>query len=197
MTGRRAGALLVTAGAALLVVAGSSYARAALARDAARVQWEEDQARRAADAARRAGDGGAPWPTARGAPVARLVIPRLGLDEIVVAGVGDVELRAGPGHLPGSALPGARGNAIVSAHRDRHFRPLARLASGDTIVTESEAGRVEWVVTGLRVVGAGEPALFDTDAPTLTLTTCWPIRLLGPAPDRLIVTAHRVANARG
>ena len=60
----------------------------------------------------------------RGAVVARLVIPAINLDEIVMEGVGPVELNGGPGHFPGSVLPGEAGNAILSAHRDRHFRRL-------------------------------------------------------------------------
>jgi sortase (surface protein transpeptidase) len=37
--------------------------------------------------------------------------------------------------------------------------------------------------------------LVAAEAPTLTLTTCWPIRYLGPAPDRLIITAEPVIGA--
>jgi sortase A len=126
--------------------------------------------------------------------VASLVIPRLGVDEVVVEGVGEPELRAGPGHMIGSAAPGDSGTSVISAHRDRHFHPLAGIAVGDTIITETERARVTWKVVRLRVVEADEPALRSTVSPTLTLTTCWPIRYLGPAPDRLIVDAVPVAN---
>jgi sortase A len=121
-----------------------------------------------------------------------LVIPRIGVDEIVVEGVGDDELNAGPGHLPGSALPGLKGNAIISAHRDRHFHRLGELQLGDTISTESAQSNSLWIVVSRRVVGSATPALFHTATPTLTLTTCWPIRYLGTAPDRLIITARPV-----
>ena len=131
-------------------------------------------------------DAAAPVP---GAPLARLVVPAIGLDEVVVEGVGERSLRAGPGHLPGSALPGESGNAVVSAHRDRHFSRLGRVKLGDEIVTTDGRATHRWVVSELRVVRAGAPALRATATPTLTLTTCWPIRWFGPAPDRLIVTA--------
>ena len=125
---------------------------------------------------------------AHGAPVARLVIPRIDLDEIVVEGIEERSLRAGPGHLPGSALPGEAGNAVFSAHRDRHFSRLDELQVGDSAVTIA-AGRIErWRVSGRRVVDRESPALFASREPRLTLTTCWPVRYLGPAPDRLIVT---------
>jgi sortase A len=125
-----------------------------------------------------------------GAPVARLLIPRIHLDEIVLEGVGDDELNAGPGHLPGSAVPGMRGNAVISAHRDRHFRHLDELQIGDTVMTEAGRSKNAWVIVGRRVIDRDAPALFETATPTLTLTTCWPVRYFGSAPDRLILTAR-------
>jgi len=119
-----------------------------------------------------------------------VIIPRLGLDEVVVEGVGDDELRAGPGHMIGSVLPGDRGTSVISAHRDRHFHALGGIAVGDTVVTESASGTVVWTVSRIRVVGADDSALDARPTPTLMLTTCWPIRYVGPAPDRLIVEAE-------
>ena len=63
----------------------------------------------------------------RGSPVARLTIESIDLDEIVLEGVGPLELNGGPGHFPGSVLPGGAGNSILSAHRDRHFRRVGEL----------------------------------------------------------------------
>ena len=186
---RRVGALLYVIGGALLLHTGSTYARGALARSDARAAWERAEAQRAVRQSRLIDLGETGNGVARGAPVARLIIPSIGLDEIVVEGVSDAELNAGPGHLPGSALPGDVGNAVISAHRDRHFSTLGDLHVGDTIHTETAAGRSSWIVTKRRVVGAGKPALFSSDEPVLTLTTCWPIRYLGTAPDRLIIEA--------
>jgi sortase A len=187
--GRALSTLLIAGGTVLLVGSATSIARGAMARDAARTQWAELEAQRAATGARAALSGNQSWAVAAGAPVARLVIRRLGLDEVVVEGVGDDALRAGPGHMTGSALPGAAGNSVISAHRDRHFRVLGALVVGDTVRTESSAGEVTWVVTRLRVVDADAPALHDSATPLLTLTTCWPIRYFGSAPDRLIAEA--------
>jgi sortase A len=121
------------------------------------------------------------------------MIPKIDLDEIVIEGVDGEELNAGPGHLPGSPLPGERGNAIISAHRDRHFKHFDALDVGDTITTESGARQDRWVVISTRVVDANAPALIRTSDRTLTLTTCWPIRYVGTAPERLIVTAKPAA----
>jgi sortase A len=191
---RRVGALLYLLGGALLLHTGSTYARGALARSEARTAWERAEARRAVREARLIDFSEESSPARKGAPVARLIIPSLGLDEIVVEGVGDDELNAGPGHLPGSATPGDAGNAVISAHRDRHFSTLGDLRVGDTVYTETSSRRVGWIVTKRRVVGAGKPALFSSDEPTLTLTTCWPIRYFGTAPDRLIIEGTRMSS---
>jgi len=135
---RVAGLGLCIAGAMLIGHAGLEYAKGAYRADLARQQWEAQQARNAVATARERAANSVAFASrsaAVGAPVARLSIPRIGLDEIVVEGVSDASLNAGPGHLPGSAFPGATGNAIISAHRDRHFRDLDELAIGDTIQT--------------------------------------------------------------
>ena len=193
---RALGASLYVLGALLLLHAGVTYARAAIARDAARAEWEAMDARRAIQEAHATLDRATTSPIGArpGAPVARLVIPRLGMDEIVVEGVGDSELNAGPGHLPGSPLPGERGNAVISAHRDRHFHGLDRVEIGDTVATETVRERVTWVITERKLLHRHSPALFATREPTLTLTTCWPVRYLGPAPERLLLTARPVAR---
>lgn len=191
---RRVGRALVAGGLLLVAVASTRYADGAVRADRVREQWEIQRAHAAVSRIRQARVdqyGGAGFEP--GAPVARLRIPRLELDEIVIEGVGVEELNVGPGHLPGSVLPGETGNAIISAHRDRHFLELGRLAIGDTVTTEVGAHETRWIVVSRRVVGAGAPALFETREPTLTLTTCWPIRFFGPAPDRLIVTARPLA----
>jgi len=191
---RAASTVLIAGGSILLAASVASAARGAFARDAARSRWAELAASRAATGARATMDGGMSWAAAPGAPVARLIIPRLGLDEVVVEGVGEDALRAGPGHMTGSALPGDSGNAVISAHRDRHFKGLGALAVGDTVVTESTVGNVRWVVSRIRVVTADAPVLRTSVTPLLTLTTCWPIRYFGSAPDRLIAEAVRIGS---
>jgi sortase A len=191
---RLAGALLTAVGALLLIFVVATQATAALSRDRARAEWAAEEARLAAESARAPLAAGV-RPTVRGAAIGRLLIPSIGLDEVMVEGVEERQLVAGPGHLPGSALPGEAGNAIVSAHRDRHFRTLDELAVGDTIVTQTRQHRVTWRVTERRVVTAAAPVLRESDGARLTLTTCWPVRYLGPAPDRLIITAVALSGA--
>jgi sortase A len=198
MRGRVIGSVLVCAGAALLAFGAGRYALGAWQQQEARRAWNESEARAVVALARRmvTSDGLRPAPVVPGAPVARLVIPRLRMDEIVMEGVDEFSLNAGPGHLPGSAFPGEPGNAIVSAHRDRHFARLGAISVGDTVITESGTHQTRWVVLSKRVVAADEPALFRTSDATLTLTTCWPIRYFGTAPERLIVVAKPIQAAK-
>jgi sortase A len=192
---RGIGATLTVFGAALLTIAGARYASGAMRADEARRVWDAAQAKQAVAAARAAASGPERLVSlAIGAPVAHLVIPRIGLDAIVLEGVDGDELNADPGHVPGSALPGEAGNAVISAHRDRHFSHFAELELGDTVTTETLGRRTQWVIVARRVIDKNAPALFRTADATLTLTTCWPIRYLGSAPDRLILTAKPVAS---
>ena len=192
------GYALVCVGGTSVAFAGGRYAVGEWRQQEARWSWEESEARAVVALARRsvATQSGRSLPITAGAPVARLLIPRLRLDEIVLEGVDDNSLNAGPGHLPGSAFPGERGNAVISAHRDRHFSRLGEIRLGDTVVTESGAVVERWIVTSRRVVRAGAPAIFRTSEATLTLTTCWPIRYLGTAPERLLITAKPAATAQ-
>lgn len=186
---RLTGWILVAGGLLVLGGTGWQYARGLVARDRARAEWARIEARQARLAANdRVGDT-ADGPFAPGTPVARLLIPTIALDEVIVEGVGGAELDSGPGHLPGTPLPGLTGNSVISAHRDMHFRRFGELALGDTVTTVTERHRVTWRITERRIVRADAPALFQTDGRSLTLTTCWPIRMIGPAPDRLLLTA--------
>ena len=197
MLPRALGYALFCLGGGTLAFVGGRYASGEWTQDSARRAWQEAEARDVVALARREaameGKLGVA-PILSGAPVARLEIPEIGLDEIVMEGVDGTSLNVGPGHLPGSAFPGERGNSVISAHRDRHFSRLDELNVGDTVVTESGAHHTDWVVISKRIVDADAPALFHSVEATLTLTTCWPMRYIGTAPQRLIVTAKPTAT---
>lgn len=187
------GYALFCLGGATAAFAGGRYTVGELQRQEARRAWDERQAQRVVALAHSTLAARLdPREVLPGAPIARLRIPKLSLDEIVLEGVGDNELNAGPGHLTGSAFPGENGNSVISAHRDRHFSRLGALQVGDTLFTDTGWSETKWIVVARRVVAADAPALYRTRDATLTLTTCWPIRYFGSAPDRLIITAKPV-----
>lgn len=189
-----AGIALLVAGTALVAWAGNGYARGWMAQDRARSEWEQRLARAEVERGRALATGSSRSEVAEGAPVAQLVIPKIALDDIVLEGVTSAALNGGPGHLPGSALPGGEGNAVISAHRDRHFRRLGELAIGDTINTRTLTDSVSWRIVSRTVVNREAPAIRREKGEVLTLTTCWPIGYLGGAPDRLILRAVPIAT---
>lgn len=195
MTRRRIGFALLIAGGVLTTFAGSRYVSGAAAQDRARREWDAVSARNAFAGAAASVSGDREVAVRHGGPVARLVIPKIDLDEIVLEGIDDYAMNGGPGHYPGSPLPGDAGNSIISAHRDRHFRRLGKIGVGDTVVTQSGSKTTRWIVVKRQVVDKDQPVLFPAKTATLTLTTCWPIQYFGDAPERLILTAKPLPTA--
>jgi sortase A len=129
-----------------------------------------------------------------GTVVAHLVIPKIGVNYYVVEGVGSSQLAEGPGHYPGTAMPGAAGNVGIAGHRTTHGAPfynLNELQPGDLISLTNTAGQTfTYKVTTQFVVAPSDGAVLNpTPTPTLTLTTCNPRY---SAAQRLIVQATLV-----
>lgn len=137
-----------------------------------------------------------PWPWADTRPVARLEVPALGVDEIVLAGASGRTLAFGPGHLDGTAMPGAPGVSVVSGHRDTHFRFLERLQRGTVIRVERPDGTwQDYRVEQTRVVNVNDVSILPsaTGRPRLLLTTCYPFDAVTPGGDlRYLVLAAAV-----
>jgi sortase A len=130
---------------------------------------------------------------ARAAPepyLGRLDIPRLDLSVMLLDGVDDATLRLGPGHIPGTALPGQAGNSGIAGHRDTFFRGLESIQEDDEITLKTLDGEYHYRVDTIRVVDPADvEVLQDSGTPLLTLVTCYPFRLIGPAPKRFVVQA--------
>jgi sortase A len=117
------------------------------------------------------------------------------MDWVVFAGADDATLEKGPGHVPGTAMPGVDGayeNCVITAHRDSHFRNLGWLRPGHSIELETPSGGVRRyrVVSREIVTPKTVRVLAPTKKPRLTLITCYPFTYVGPAPKRLIVVAE-------
>jgi sortase A len=146
-----------------------------------------------------------------GKALAVIRIPRIGMTgkvgghgaRVVVEGVSHEDLKKGPGHYPGTALPGAIGNMVVSGHRTTYGAPFNRideLHSGDAIVIETRDTWFTYHVTSKEVVSPtavevtyAVPGQLNAK-PTkrlLTLTTCNPKY---SARQRLIVHALLVSS---
>lgn len=138
-----------------------------------------------------------PWPWADTRPVARLIVPRLAVDQIVLDGATGRTLAFGPGLVAGTAVPGSAGATVISGHRDTHFAWLRHLRSGDVVrvITDTGAPQRYRVVTR-RVYDTRKGGLYgDPMAPALYLTTCYPFDALDPGgPLRLVLKALPVSK---
>lgn len=183
---RLAAAALVLAGAALFGHGAWIYAKAGLAQILLHRAW----ARTLAGASEVK-----PWPWADTWPVARLMIPKARADFVVLAGASGRTLAFGPGHLDGTAMPGAPGNCVLSAHRDTQFAVLRDLARGDEIVLETPDGRRRiYRVEEIAVVDRSSTRPLErTVEPVLTLVTCYPFdAITAGGPLRFVVRASAV-----
>jgi sortase A len=134
-------------------------------------------------------------PPSPGETFAKLVIPRLSAELYIVEGDDAGDLRRGPGHMIGSALPGARGNCVIAGHRDTHFRILKDIRNGDDIVLKTPHGQYLYRVRNMKVVSTKTISVLEpTPDPSLSLITCYPFYYFGSAPERFVVEA-RLAGA--
>ncbi len=182
------GLILAVAGVVQVGHGAWIVAKAALAQGLLDAAWTRSLA---------AGTPSRPWPWADTWPVARLTVPRLGRSLVVLAGASGEALAFGPGHVAGSARPGAPGNAVIVGHRDTHFDFLPELAEGDLLVVEDLRGRrLPFDVVGTAVADARDAVIrLDGEAPALTLVACWPFDAAAPGgPLRYLVSAQPRLN---
>lgn len=180
-------AALLIAGLALTSRAAYLRAKAELASVLIHHAWNEEI---------RSGKAQVPWPWADTHPVARLRIPRLGYDEIVLEGASARALAFGPAHMQSGAPFGRRGNLLLAGHRDSWFRKLERIAPGDLVSIEFQdaSGKrtIERTYT-VAVIQISDPENVPLLAPTaddaLTLITCYPFSRSPYSPKRFAVRA--------
>jgi sortase A len=144
-------------------------------------------------------------PPPLGDAVAIIHIPALGEDfsRVVVEGVRTDDLAKGPGHYPGTAMPGEVGNFAVAGHRATNgepFRRLDRLDEGDKVVVETRDIYYTYVVDSSEIVDPTKTSVIlpvpnrpmaKPQRALITLTTCHP---RWASTHRLIVYGHLAAK---
>jgi sortase A len=130
-----------------------------------------------------------------GQPLGRIRVRKIGVNAVVVAGTDTAALRRGPGHYPGTPLPGARGTVAIAGHRTTYgawFRRINQLSPGDRIEMTMPYGRFTYAVERRRIVPP--TATWVTDRvgyDRLILSACHP---LYSAAKRIVVFARLVAT---
>ncbi len=128
-----------------------------------------------------------------GSPLGRIEINSIGLAAMIMEGVDGKTLRHAVGHVPGTALPGQRGNVGIAGHRDTFFRGLRNIHKDDEITLTTLNGSDRYRVDFTEVVEPTSTEVLNNSADAiLTLVTCYPFYYVGPAPKRFIVRAHRI-----
>jgi sortase A len=132
-----------------------------------------------------------------GDPVAKLKIPRIHLDAVVVNGTGVADLRRGPGRHLESYMPGERELVYIAGHRTTYGAPFGKINEirpGDLITAELPYATVTYRVTGHRIVDDNDLSVLKTrHHEQLVLQACHP-RFF--ASERYLVYAAPISVKR-
>ena len=127
----------------------------------------------------------------KGVPLGKIVIEKIGLETVVLEGVGKTDLREGPGHWPSTPFPGQSGNFVISGHRTTYGAPffrLDRLEPGDTIDLLLPYAAVRYQVTRRIIVFPDQvEEVRQRGFEQISLATCHPIY---SAKQRLVIQAE-------
>jgi sortase A len=126
-----------------------------------------------------------------GYAIGHINIPKIGARYTVVQGTDELSLEKGPGHYPGTALPGMGQTVAIAGHRTTYLAPFKRineLVPGNRIVLNMPYGRLNYIVQYHKIVLP--TALWVTHNvgyDRLVLSACNP---LYSAAQRIIVFAR-------
>lgn len=130
-----------------------------------------------------------------GDQLATLVIPSIDLVFDVFMGTDDDVLAKGVGMYQSdvTTTPDIGGHTVLSGHRDSVFSPVGELENGDSLYVRYQGMDYHYKIEKTWITDAEDlSVIVEKDEPTLTLSTCYPFRFIGSAPDRYIVEATLV-----
>ncbi|CAN5748869.1 hypothetical protein BH20ACT4_BH20ACT4_04210 [soil metagenome] len=115
-------------------------------------------------------------------------IPAIGVTRTMYEGIEMSTLDLGPGHWPGTAMPGEAGNFVMAGHRVSHnadFRDLDQLSPGAEVIFTTASGRYVYSVESTEIVQPDAMWIVDqTSDATATLFACHPP---GSISQRIVV----------
>ncbi|KYD22122.1 hypothetical protein B4135_1467 [Caldibacillus debilis] len=135
----------------------------------------------------------------KGDTIGLLLVPKLNKELPIVEGTDEDDLERGVGHYEGTALPLQNDQIVLSGHRDTVFRQFDQLEIGDSFILELPYGSFEYQIYDTEIVDADDTSVIRSTAPEeiLTVTTCYPFRYIGNAPERFIFYAKPVYKKNG
>lgn len=128
--------------------------------------------------------------------IGRIDIPRIGASYVVVQGVDSASLQKGPGHDPGTAMPGLHGTVYIAGHRTTYlapFRHVDKLRKGDRITLKMPYGLFTYSVERTRIVTPDAVWIRnDVGHDQLVISACHPVF---SASHRIVLFARQIAAA--
>ena len=126
----------------------------------------------AADAARERRDAHV------GQAIGRIIVPRMGLNMVVVNGTDHETLKKGPGRYLGSAMPGQGRLVYIAGHRTTYLAPFSnidQLHRGDKVTLVMPYATFVYRISGYRIVPANDLAVLRSHGhEVLELQACHP-----------------------
>lgn len=114
-----------------------------------------------------------------GKPIGRIVIPKIGVDVVMVEGTGKSFLKIGPGHWDETPFPGQVGNFVVSGHRTTYGAPffkLNELKPGDEIQVILPYAIIKYTISRIVIVDPKDvEAVAQLGREQVSLAACHPI----------------------
>ena len=127
--------------------------------------------------------------------IGTIEIPKIGLMHPIYEGVWLSVVDHGPGHWPGTAMPGSVGNATFAGHRVTHSHPfydMDKLAVGDRVIFHMQNGDFTYAITETLIVNPDALWIADqTPKTTMTLFACHPKH---SAAQRIVVKGELVTS---
>ncbi|WP_281645695.1 class GN sortase [Parendozoicomonas sp. Alg238-R29] len=132
-----------------------------------------------------------PWQWADTWPVARIIVPRLDIDQYVLANASGQALAFGPGMLSRTSTTETK---IVSGHRDTHFRFLKDIQLDDQLHLQDTSGVWQrFRVSHIQIMDTTQQSLRVGNTEGLVLITCYPFSALqAGGPLRYTVSLRRI-----
>ena len=193
--GRLISWLMIGWGTSLLLYVASNVAYLNGTQEALTQQWDRTHAVIKQQAATATNSGAAPVLTfqrprlARGQALAKILVPSIGWEGVVVEGSDSVILAGGPGHVNSTAYPGENDNVVISNHNS-YSLAWSKARVGDPITLETSWGSFTYHITGFKIVDPNDGSVTaSTHRPTLTFITCYPLWAGRFAPQRYVVLA--------
>jgi sortase A len=114
-----------------------------------------------------------------GEAIGRIIIPRMGTNEVFVQGTDTASLQKGPGHYPDTPFPGEGGTVGIAGHRTTYLAPFRHIDSmrkGDRIALEMPYGTFNYRVEKTRIVDDSAVGIVHrVGYERLVLTACHPL----------------------